>query len=235
MKTSGKQVIVVGCGLVGLEVARQLQGRGEKVVLVDPNADKVAEGRQLGFKAHQVDLTDDDELLALGVGEGVDVLFALLEDDASNVFLVISARALAPQMPIVSIAETEETVQRLYAAGATKVIDPYQISGYKIYERMHRPLIAETLEKTVFGNDVDLEIAEIPIPKGSCLDGQYLDELELNVRYNLVVLGVVDRFYGDHLIFATDPKRHRIDADDILVVIGPCTALEKLRADLENR
>jgi len=112
------------------------------------------------------------------------------------------------------------------------VIDPYQISGYKIYELMHRPLIAETLEKTVFGKDVDLEIAEIPVPKGSCLDGQYLDELELGIRYDLVVLGVVDRFYGDHLIFATDPKRHRIDADDVLVVIGPRAALERLRKDL---
>ena len=42
------------------------------------------------------------------------------------------------------------------------------------------------------------------------------------------------RYYGDHLIFATDPKRHSIDVDDILVVIGPRAELEKLRRDLKQ-
>ncbi len=229
-----RNVVVAGTGLVGLEVARQLGDRGERVRLVDQDDGRVAQARQMGFEAEQVNLADDDELEAIGIGNGVDILFSLLEDDARNVFLVISARALAPRMPIVSIAETQETVKRLYAAGATKVIDPYQISGYKIYELMHRPLIAETLERTVFGKDVDLEIAEIPVPAGSFLDGVYLDRLALNTVYDLVVLGVVDRYYGDHLIFATDPRRHRIDVDDVLVVIGRREELERLRRDLEQ-
>lgn len=232
--SGGKQVVVAGTGMVGLEVARLLCNRGESVRVVGFDEERVEKARLMGFEAEQVNLGDDEELQALGIGERVDVFFALLEDDASNVFLVISARALAPEMPIVSISETEETVQRLYAAGATKVIDPYQISGYKIYELMHRPLIAETLERTVFGKDVDLEIAEIPVTRGSFLDGVYLDQVSLGSKYDLVVLGVVDRFYGDQLIFATDPKRHCIDVDDILVVIGPRQALEKLREDLQE-
>jgi len=237
MKKNGdaKQVVVVGTGMVGLEVARQLCDRGESVRVVDSDEGRVEKARLMGYEAERINLGDDEELMNLGIGERVDVFFSLLEDDASNVFLVISARALAPDMPIVSISETEETVQRLYAAGATKVIDPYKISGYKIYELMHHPLIAETLERTVFGSDVDLEIAEIPVTASSFLDGVYLDQLLLENEYDLVVLGVVDRYYGDHLIFATDPKRHRIDVDDILVVIGPRVELEKLRKDLEQR
>ena len=234
-KRGGKQVVVVGTGMVGLEVARQLGNRGESVRVVDSDEERVEKARLMGYEVERINLGDDEELLKLGIGERVDVFFSLLEDDASNVFLVISARALAPEMPIVSISEAEETVQRLYAAGATKVIDPYQISGYKIYELMHHPLIAETLERTVFGQDVDLEIAEIPVTKGSFLDGVYLDQLSLENKYDLVVLGVVDRYYGDHLIFATDPKRHCIDVDDILVVIGPRDALEQLRTDLKRK
>ncbi len=229
-----RKVMVVGTGLVGLVVARQLRERGERVRVVDNDPERVEQARALGFDAERVDLQDDDALRALGIADDLDVLFALLDDDASNVFLVISVRALAPKLRIVSISETEETLQRLYAAGATKVIDPYQISGYKIYELMSRPVIAETLERTVFGRDVDLEIAEIPVPAGSFLDGVPLDELDLGERYDLVVLGVVDRFYGDHLIFATDTRRHRIDADDVLVVIGPRRALERLRGELEK-
>ena len=140
--SDAKQVVVVGTGMVGLEVARQLCERGESVRVVDSVEEHVEKARLMGYEAERINLGDDEELMNLGIGERVDVFFSLLEDDASNVFLVISARALAPDMPIVSISETEETVQRLYAAGATKVIDPYKISGYKIYELMHHPLIA---------------------------------------------------------------------------------------------
>jgi len=227
-----RKIVVAGSGPVALEVARQLRERGEALCLVDYDGERLKKARLAGFEVQQVNLQDDDELLSLGLGTEVDVLFSLLDNDADNVFLVISARALAPEVSIVSISETEETVKRLQAAGATKVIDPYQISGYRIYEMVHRPVIAEIMDRTVFGTDVDLEIAEIPVPAGSFLDGEYLDRLSLSSRYNLVVLGVVDRDYGDHLIFATNPKRHRIDVDDVIVVIGQREELERLRKEM---
>jgi voltage-gated potassium channel len=226
-----KTVLVVGAGPVGLEVGRQLTEKGETVTIVDDLKTDVAKARSQGFDVQQVNLQDDEALKQIGIGAEVQVLFALLENDASNVFLVISARAIAADLPIVSISGTRDTIERLYAAGATKVIDPYRISGYKIYELMHRSLIAETLERTVFGK-VDLDIAEIHVQEGSFLHGKYLDELFLSERYNLVVLGVVDRNFGENLIFATDPKRHRMDSGDILVVIGPEEAFRTFHQDL---
>ncbi|WP_456379990.1 potassium channel family protein [Thiolapillus sp.] len=226
-----KRILIVGAGAVGLEVARQLTERGERVHIVDDQESAVEKARAQGFYVERINLQDDGELKRVGIGGEADVLFALLDEDASNVFLVISARALAPELPIVSISGVHDTIERLHAAGATKVIDPYRISGYKIYERMHRPLIAETLEHTVFGK-VNLDIAEIHVREGCFLHGKYLDELSLEERYDLIVLGVVDREFGDHLIFATDPKRHRMDSGDVLVVIGPEEAFRKFHADL---
>ncbi len=234
MEERKRNIVVAGAGPVAQEVARQLCERGERVRLVDYDAERLKKARLAGFKAEQVNLEDDEELRSLGLGSEVDVLFALLEEDAENVFLVISVRALAPKMPIVAISETEETVKRLQAAGATKVIDPYQISGYRIYEMVHRPVIAEIMDRTVFGRGVDLQISEIPVPAGCFLDGEYLDRLELGSRYDLVVLGVVDRDYGDQLIFATHPKRHRIDEGDIIVVIGRRDELDRLKRDMEK-
>lgn len=231
-KENRRRTIVAGAGPVAQEVARQLQNRGELVRMIDLDPDRLDKARQSGFQVEKVNLQDDEELLSLGLDTEVDVFFSLLENDADNVFLVISIRALAPDLPIVSISESEDTVQRLTAAGATKVIDPYQISGYRIYEMVHRPVIAELMDRAVFGKGVDLEIAEIPVPAGSFVDGQYLDQLSLSSRYNLVVLGVVDRDYGDQLIFATNPKRHRIDVNDIIVVIGQEEELERLRRDV---
>lgn len=227
-----KKVVVVGSCPVGMEVARQLMERGESVKMIDDIKADVAKARTRGFIVEQINLQDDEALKRIGIGGDADILFALLNDDASNVFLVISARAIAPNLPIVSIGGVRDTIMRLYAAGATKVIDPYRISGYKIYEYMHRSLIAETLEHTVFGH-VDLDIAEIHVQEDSYIHGQYLDELALSERYNLIVLGVVDREYGDNLIFATDPKRHKLDGGDILVVIGPEDAFAQFEHDLD--
>ncbi|WP_456416647.1 potassium channel family protein [Thiolapillus sp.] len=229
--SQAKKIVIVGGGAVGLEVARQLTERGERVRIVDDREVVVEKARAQGFLAERISFQNDEELKRIGIGGEVDVLFALLDDDASNVFLVISARAMAPELPIVSISGVHDTIERLHAAGATKVIDPYRISGYKIYERMHRPLIAETLEHTVFGK-VNLDIAEIHVREGCFLHGKYLDELSLEERYNLIVLGVVDRELGDHLIFATDPRRHRMDDGDVLVLIGPEDAFRKFHAQL---
>jgi len=226
-----KKIVIVGAGAVGLEVARQLTERGESVRIADDQETGVEKAREKGFSVERINLQDDEELKRIGIGGEADMLFALLDEDASNVFLVISARAIAPELPIVSISGVHDTIERLHAAGATKVIDPYRISGYKIYERMHRPMIAETLEHTVFGK-VNLDIAEIHVQEDSFLHGKYLDELSLEKCYNLIVLGVVDREYGDQLVFATDPKRHRMDSGDILVVIGPEDAFIKFHRDL---
>lgn len=233
MRSTPKKVVVVGSCPVGMEVARQLMERGESVKMIDDLKTDVEKARARGFNVEQINLQDDDALRRVGIGDGADILFALLDDDASNVFLLISARAIAPNLPIVSISGVRDTIVRLYAAGATKVIDPYRISGYKIYEHMHRSLIAETLDRTVFGR-VDLDIAEIHVTEKSFLHGKYLDELSLSDRYNLIVLGVVDREYGDNLIFATDPKRHKLDGGDVLVVIGPEDAFAQFQHDIET-
>ncbi len=231
MRNTRKKIVVVGATPVGLEVARQLAQRGQEVSVVDDSKADVSKAVSQGFAVKQINLQDDDELRRVGVGGDADVLFALRNDDASNVFLVISAKAIAPQLPVVSISGSRDTIERLYAAGATKVIDPYRISGYKIYELMHRSVIAETMERTVFGK-VDLDIAEVHVEEGSFLHGKYLDELSLDQHYNLIVLGVVDRHFGDHLIFATDPRRHRMDSGDVLVVIGPEEAFARFHRDL---
>ena len=51
----------------------------------------------------------------------------------------------------------------------------------------------------------------------------------------MIVLGVVERSASERLTFASDPNEHCIDQGDVLVVIGPTEAIEKLYADLETQ
>ncbi|WP_078485670.1 cation:proton antiporter regulatory subunit [Solemya velesiana gill symbiont] len=93
-----------------------------------------------------------------------------------------------------------------------------------------RPLIAEAIEKLVYGQE-HLNLAEVTVTRDSFLDGRRLGELGLSERYNLVLLGVVDRELGDEFIFSTSGVDHKLDKDDVLVVIGPMEEIDRLRHD----
>jgi voltage-gated potassium channel len=227
------KVLVFGCGPLGLEVAEQLKARSTDLLLVDDDADRVAQAEGLGFAARRLSYTDDRELESLGIGSDVDVVFSLFMQDSENVFLTISVRALAAGTRIVAVTQSRESARKLLAAGASKVIDPYEISSRKIHELIRRPLVAETLERTVFGRH-DLDMAEVRVPGGSYLDGRRMQEVDLAEDYDLVLLGVVDRDVSDELVFATSALDRRLDADDVLVVIGPADEIDAFKADLAS-
>ena len=228
-----EKILLFGVGPLGLDVATQLQGRGRDLLLVDDDETSLALAASKGFQTAHTDFQDDEGLRMLGIGRDVGLVFCLLPKDSQNVFLTISTRALDAEIEIVSLTQSGDSAHTLKAAGADKVIDPYEISGRKIYDLIQKPLIAETLEHTVFGQQ-DLNLAEVAVMEGSILDGQTLAGIEVSQRYNLVLLGVVDREQGDGFIFAVGSDSYRLDPGDILIVIGPEQAIASFKQDAEK-
>jgi voltage-gated potassium channel len=205
----------------------QLADRGIQVYLYSNNLDEVGALLAKGLQAGVIDYTDDDKLQSIGIGDWVKAIFCLFAEEPKNLFLTLSARALDADLKIICVSESIDSSERLLAAGATKVIDPYEISGHRVHEIIARPYLVDMLEHTVFGKHID--IAEIEIPEGSGLSGTQLSDLQLCVRYNLIVLGVVDLELGSQLIFTNSGVDHRLDAGDILVVIGHTQEINRLR------
>jgi voltage-gated potassium channel len=227
-----RDTLIFGCSALGHEVAMQLSDRGIEVYLYSNNLDEVAALLAKGLQAAAIDYTDDEKLQGIGIGDWVKTIFCLFSEEPKNLFLTLSARALDPELKIICVAESDESSGRLLAAGATKVIDPYEISGQRVHEIMARPYLVEMLESTVFGKYID--IAEIEIPEASGFSGLLLSELELGRRYNLIVLGVVDLELGNQLIFTNSGVDHRLDAGDILVVIGLKQEIDRLREEVSG-
>lgn len=226
--------LIFGCGAMGYEVATQLKERGIDVCLFSNDADDVANMLSKGLDAALLDHTDDDKLRQVGIGDWVDTVFCLFTEEPQNLFLTLSARALDPHLKIICVCESVASGAKLITAGASKVIDPFEISGHRVHELIARPYLVEMLESTVFGKYVDL--AEIEIPADSNLSGTPLEALHLAKRYNLIVLGVVDLELGRDLIFSNSGIKHLMDAGDLLVVIGPSQEIARLREDVaQNR
>ncbi len=224
------KIVIFGCGTAGIEVASRLQERSLGGLLVGKDEACLKRASAEGVVTANIDYTQDDELRAIGIGSSVEIIFALFDEDAKNVFLTISARAIDPDVKIVSLTQSHDSAQKLRAAGATKVIDPNEISGRKVIDLIKRPLIAETMGNIVYG-ERHLNMAEVELTADSVFNGRRLNELDLSQRYDMILLGVVDRELGDEFIFATTGTDHKLDSGDVLVVIGPAEEIEKFRAD----
>jgi voltage-gated potassium channel len=160
-------------------------------------------------------------------------MFCLFSEDSENVFLAISARALDPRLRIVAVCQAPEAAPKLLAAGADKVVDPYEISGARVHELIERPEVVDLLEQTVFGQQ-DLNVAEVTIPHRSWLHGVHLSALRKVMTQNLILLGVVDLERGKELILSTRGIDHKLDYDDVLVVIGARSEIDSFRILIER-
>lgn len=227
----GREVLMFGFNGVGSEVARRLSAKKIPFTVADHDETRLSAAAEAGYYVASAHPEDDEALARAGIGDGTKVLFCLYDEEAYNVFLVISARALDPALTIIAVARSADGVGKLKAAGASKVIDPYEISGRKIWDILRRPVIDEIMEKTVFGEE-NLNMAQLPVGEGSFVVGKYLHELRLNRSYDVVVIGIVDRELGEELFMMTGSLKHKLDPGDILVAIGSGEELERLRKDL---
>jgi voltage-gated potassium channel len=222
-----------GCNPLAIEVARRLTLARTPFIMLDSDAALVEAAQKEDMLARQIDYTDDDALRDVGIGSHIEGVFCLFAEDSENVFLAISARALDPQLRIVAVCQAPQAAPKLLAAGADKVVDPYEISGARVHELIQRPEVVELLEQTVFGMQ-DLNIAEITIPHHSWLHGVHLSGLRKVMTQNLLLLGVVDLERGKDLIFSTRGIDHRLDYDDVLVVIGARSEIDSFRVLIDR-
>lgn len=218
-----------GCNPLAMEVAHRLRAVGTAFVMVDRDEALVELAQRSGFDARLLDYTDDESLRAVGIGSGTSSVFCLLPEDSENVFLAISARALDPALRIVAVCQDHQASDKLLAAGADKVVDPYEISGGRVFELIERPELVELLEQTVFGRQ-DLNIAEIVIPETSWLHGRPLADFRKAMPRQVLLLGVVDTDKGMELVFSPRGDGHPLDTRDVLVILGARRWIEAVRS-----
>lgn len=208
-----------------------MDGDALDITVVDHDKERLQLAAEHGFHTVCIDYRNDDDLKSLGIGSQVDTLFCFFQEDSENVFLTLSARALDPDVKIIAIAEESESGEKLVAAGANKIIDTYQICGRKIFELVKKPEITQIIDQTVFGRH-DLHIAEVCIPEHSKLEDTYSSHLGLNQRFNLVLIGIVDKELGDDLFFTTGERDHLLNAGDILVILGTSREIRAFKNDV---
>lgn len=228
-----KNIAIFGYSIMSLEVMKRLQQSQHRLTFIGRNESEATLVAEQGFASQSIDFRNDEELKSIGIGRFIDVLFCFFTTDSDNVFLTISARALDKELVIIAIVDDPESAEKLLAAGANKIIDPYEICGRKTHEMLTRPHISNVMDNTVFRRH-DLNLAQIEIPKGSYLESTQLNDLNLSEKYNLILIGVVDLEFGDDLHFAIGETNHRLDAGDVLVVLGVASEIQTFKEAISS-
>ena len=227
-----KRIAVFGYSIMSLEVIKQLNEEQHSYVFIVKNEAEALLVAEQGFDTKIIDFRNDEAIKSVGIGENIDILFCFYPKDSDNVFLTISARALDNELTIIAIVDDPESAEKLLAAGANKIIDPYEICGRKTHDMLAKPDITDVLDNTVFGRH-DLHIAQIEIPKNSSLEQTKTSALLLAGTYNLILIGVVDKVSGDNLHFVMDEKEHTLNIGDVLVVLGPARDIKAFKEEIE--
>jgi voltage-gated potassium channel len=228
-----KRIVVFGYSVMSLEAMNRLPKDHCSILFIAANDAEAAIVAEKGFETRVLDFRNDEDLLSIGIGTSVDIIFCFYPKDSDNVFLTISARSLDKSLTIIANVDDSESEEKLLAAGANKIIDPYEICGRKVHEMLTKPDISNVLEHTVFGRH-DLNMAQIEIPIDSYLEGVMVSQLNLrNEKYNLILIGVVDRELGDQLHFTNGETDHVLNAGDVLVVMGPSRGCRLFRNEVE--
>jgi voltage-gated potassium channel len=206
--------IICGFGRVGRQVARDLRQAGVSHLAVDgdPGHRETAQSMGVGFIESYA--ADDEVLLRAGI-ERARAVIACLDSDADNIFIALTARELRPDVLIVARASAEDSEKKLRRAGADRIISPYKTSGSEMARVALHPQVGGAVQVA------DFRLEEIDVPASCEGVGMTVEE----ARGDAVIVAV--RRVDGRLEPQPEPGS-RIEAGDMLVAIGPPTALERL-------
>ena len=134
--------VVCGYGQVGEAVCAALKVAGRQVLVVDTQTERLTSAAALGLHILEGDATDEDVLKRAGIDKA-SALVSVINSDPANLYVVLSARGLVPGLTIIARASDESASRKMRRAGASEVVNPYQLSGNRIARLMIAPHLAK--------------------------------------------------------------------------------------------
>jgi voltage-gated potassium channel len=217
--------ILCGFGRIGEIIARHLKTRGLALVVVENDPALLSRLEGGGYYFINGDATREDILLEAGI-ERAKGLITVVSSDADNVYVVLTARSLNPNLFIVARGEGIGSEKKLLRAGADKVESPHEMGGQKMAQTIMRPTVVTFMELAM-KEGVDWTMEEIAVGQASPLLGVALADSGIRQQLNLILVAI-KRADGEMLF---NPSHEtRILPGDTLIALGLRKNLDALEA-----
>ena len=224
IKSLKDHYIMCGYGRIGRIIAQELKSNKIPVIVIDQNPDskEALENQDIPYIID--DATSEDVLIEAGI-ERAKGLIAVVESDADNLFITMTARGLNSDLYILARADEEQTQKKLLRGGADRVVLPYLIGGHKMAQTIVKPAVTDFLELTVHNKDIELKLEELLVGKGSRLNGVTLVDSGIRQETNIIILAIRKK---DGEMSFNPSSQTRIESGDTLISLGYSGDLERL-------
>ncbi len=214
-----KRVVVIGLGIFGFNIVKDLYEKGFEVVAIDKNKEIIQRIKDFSTKAILADGTDKEVLESIGIQEDDVVIVSFGEDLAASTLITLHLKELKVKHIIVK-APNEDHKRVLEKVGATEVIIPEREMADKVAKGLISPNVIDYIPLSD-----EYTICEI-VPPSSFM-GKSIAELHLRSKYRIEVIAVRETL-PERLTMV--PRADFVIKDsDVLVVIGKEEDIQKIR------
>ncbi|OGP92709.1 MAG: potassium transporter TrkA [Deltaproteobacteria bacterium RBG_16_48_10] len=214
-----KRVVVIGLGIFGFNVVKDLYESGFEVIAIDKNKEMVQKIRDYSTKAILADGTDKEVMESIGIHEDDVVIISFGEDLSASTLITLHLKELKVKNIIVK-APNEDHKHVLEKVGATEVIIPEKEMADKVAKSLISPNVLDYIPLSG-----DYTICEMAPPPS--FYGKTIGEIHLRGKYHVDVIAIKE-VLSDRVRMVPNADYVMKDTD-ILVVVGKTADVEKIK------
>ena len=216
--------ILCGYGRIGSMIADELDRQSVPFVVIERNPERVRsviDRRWLGMEA---DASREEVLKRAGI-ERARGLIAAVGTDAENVYTVLTARVMRPDLFIIARVESDDAEHKLRRAGADRVISPYHIGAAHMVQTALRPAVVDFVQLATSSGHLELSMEQVRVPQPSALVGKSLVESGIRQKFGVIIVAIKR---ADSAMEFNPPPEAVIRGGDELVVLGGTESVKAL-------
>ena len=214
--------IICGFGRMGKTIAKEFSSRGIDILIIEKNpVPDIEKGELLILEG---DANNEDVLKSAGI-ERAKGLISVLSSDAENLFLVLSARDLNPDLFIVARASEESSEKKILRAGGDRVVSPYYTGGIKIANSILKPAVVDFIEFATKTGNLELQFEGVLLSKGSKFCEMTLETTGIGRDLGVIIVAIKR---PDGTMEFNPNSTSTIYAGDTLVALGETSKLKEL-------
>jgi voltage-gated potassium channel len=214
--------IICGAGRVGRSAARELARKPAPFVIVELVEAKAARFAN-DWLMHVGDATQEQTLRQLHI-ERASGLVAATTTDATNLYIILTARNQNPKLKIIARASEEDAEKHLLKAGADAVVSPYSFAGQRIAQSFLRPHVVSFLDTATTHLGMDLEIGEVEVHANSEFAGKTVGSSRIRQERGVIILAIKH----EHGMRFNPLPEDIIQPGDTLIAMGQPAQLRQL-------
>jgi voltage-gated potassium channel len=217
-------VVVCGFGRNGMQASERLKAYNKPFIIIEREKE-IINRHDDTILFVEGDANDDEVLLAAGI-ERAQFLIMALPDDATNLFVVLSARQLNKNLFIISRASLANSQKKLLLAGANKVIMPDKIGGDHMASLVVMPDLITFMDKLSMEGEHTTNLEEVAIEDfAGQVEFNSLRDLDLRRKTGCTIIGYISP-EGEYII---NPEADlKLQLKSKVIVLGRPEQIKKL-------